>query len=326
MTQAHLHGRLLLSEQQVARLRERSDLAGALLVGHAWAVILGAMAVFAWWPGVLTYLLAVIVIGGRQLGLAILMHDASHRALFASPRLNDWVGRYLCGAPVGAELRVYRPYHLQHHRHTQGPDDPDLELSAPFPISRASLRRKVRRDLLGLTGVQRRRAQFEQAMGAGPLPVRLGRLWRAERPFFISNGVLALVLVLSGHGWLWLSLWVVPLLTWYQLASRIRNIAEHAVVGPADDPLRNTRTTRANLLERALWAPYWVNYHLEHHLFIYAPCWKLPLAHRWLGDKGLWPKMELARGYRDVIARATAKAHDDAGASGGRKSARVHAL
>jgi hypothetical protein len=48
--------------------------------------------------------------------------------------------------------------------------------------------------------------------------------------------------------------------------TRIRNIAEHAVVPDANDPLRNTRTTRANFLERLFIAPYYVNYHLEHHL------------------------------------------------------------
>ena len=53
-----------------------------------------------------------------------------------------------------------------------------------------------------------------------------------------------------GHGWLYLTLWLWPLMTGYQLVSRLRNIAEHAVVGPADDDLRNTRTTRANWLAR----------------------------------------------------------------------------
>ncbi len=326
MTQSHLHGRELLSEAQIAQLRERSDLVGALLVAHAWGVVLLAMALFVWWPNPLTYVLAAAVIGGRQLGLAILMHDASHRALFRNPRINDWVGRFLCGAPVGAELRLYRPYHLQHHRHTQGPEDPDLELSAPFPITRASLWRKVRRDLLGVTGLQRRRAQFGQAMGEGRWPARLRRLWRAEWPFFATQAALLGILALSGHAWLYAALWLVPLLTVYQLASRIRNIAEHAVVGPADDPLRNTRTTLAGRIERAFWAPYWVNYHLEHHLFVFAPCWKLPRAHRWLGERGLWPRMEIARGYGSVLRRAASRARDDSGGSGGRKTPRVQAL
>jgi hypothetical protein len=46
------------------------------------------------------------------------------------------------------------------------------------------------------------------------------------------------------------------LATWYQLISRIRNIAERAVVPDNDDPLRNTRTTQANPVERLLLAPY----------------------------------------------------------------------
>jgi fatty acid desaturase len=98
--------------------------------------------------------------------------------------------------------------------------------------------------------------------------------------------------------------------TWYQLVSRIRNIAEHAVVPDNDDPLRNTRTTRANLLERLFIAPYWVNYHLEHHLFLFVPCWRLPAAHRLLLAKGYGPKMEVRRNYLEVLKRATARLID----------------
>ena len=85
--------------------------------------------------------------------------------------------------------------------------------------------------------------------------------------------------------------------------TRIRNIAEHAVVGEADDPLRNTRTTLANWLERAFMAPYFVNYHLEHHLFYYVPCYNLPKLHRILRDGPHGPGMEIAQGYADVSAQ-----------------------
>jgi len=280
------------------------------------------MALFVWWPHPLTFLLAFVVVSGRQLGLAILMHDAAHRTLLAKPKLNDWVGLYVLGAPVGADLFLYRPYHLTHHRHTQQEQDPDLELSAPFPISRASLRRKITRDLLGITGYQRRVLQIKQAMGASTdrRTTRLARLWRAERAFLTTNALLFGVLLLVGHGWLYLSLWLWPLFTGYQLVSRLRNIAEHAVVGSADDPLRNTRTTLASWWERMTVAPYWVNHHLEHHLFVNMPCWNLPKAHRLLGEQGLWPRMEIASNYRQVLARATARADDDPGQTGGRKS------
>ena len=324
MSSLHLFGQSLLTADQQTRCRQRSNLVGCYLVAHAWFVIAAAMMLVCWWPNPLSFLIACAVIGGRQLGLAILMHDAAHRLLFDSPRLNDFVGKYLCGAPIGADIKLYRPYHLQHHRNTQTERDPDLELSAPFPISKASLRRKVRRDLLGVTGYQRRLAQFRQGMGNGPVLDRTLRLWRAEWPFFTFNAALALVLTISAGFWVYLLLWLVPLITWYQLASRIRNIAEHAVVGPADDPLRNTRTTLARWWERVLWAPYWVNYHLEHHLLIYCPCWKLPLLHRWLVEAGHSNRMELAFGYGEVLRRATSRMDD--GTGGQRKTSRVQAL
>ena len=324
MSASHLHGHALLNETQRAECRQRSDLMGAYLVAHAWGVIAGAMAWFAWWPHPISFLVCWAVIGGRQLGLAILMHDASHRLLFDSPRLNDWVGKFLCGAPVGADLALYRPYHLQHHRHTQSPQDPDLELSAPFPISKASLVRKIRRDLLGITGYQRRADQFRLSCGEGSRAQRWKNFWRAQWPFVLSNSVVAAILITAGVGELFLLLWCLPLLTWYQLASRIRNIAEHAVVGPSHLPMRNTRTTLARWWERILWAPYWVNYHLEHHLVIYCPCWKLARLHRWLIESGWGPQMELTHGYATVLRLAASKPDDSI--SGGRKSQAVRSL
>ena len=315
-----------LNAEQLAGLRTRSNWRGWAVVCHAWGMIALAMAGFMVWPGVLTFVLAFVIISGRQLGLAILMHDAAHRLLFPNRRLNDWVGQYLLGAPVGADLHLYRPYHLQHHRHTQQANDPDLELSAPFPISRASLRRKITRDVLGVTGVQRKLLQIRAGLGdpQDPLQVRCLRLWRLEAPFVLSQGLLLGLLIALGHGWLYLTLWLWPLLTGYQLVSRLRNIAEHAVVGMADDPLRNTRTTRANWLARITVAPYWVNYHLEHHLFVNTPCWNLPRAHALL--KSWWPQMEIASGYGEVLQLATSRPDDDRGASGGRKGLSANAL
>ena len=74
--------------------------------------------------------------------------EAAHGGLHANKAINEWVGQWLCAVPVWADLASYRSYHLQHHRYTQQPEDPDLSLSAPFPISRESFTRKAIRDLL----------------------------------------------------------------------------------------------------------------------------------------------------------------------------------
>jgi len=66
-------------------------------------------------------------------------------------------------------------------------------------------------------------------------------------------------------------------------------------------------------------APYWVNHHLEHHLFVNTPCWNLPQVHGLLGERGLWPRMALADGYRSVLKQATSRPTDGPGRSDGRK-------
>jgi fatty acid desaturase len=302
-----------LSPEQDAYLRERSDWMGAYLVLHAWGVIALAMAFFIAWPNPLSFIVAVVVIGGRQLGLAILMHDAAHRALFKNTRLNDTFGAFLCGWPVGASLTLYRPYHLSHHRHTQQAEDPDLILSAPFPITKQSFWRKMRRDILGITGYQRRMEFFRMEMGNDPSRLqRWKNLFQAEKYFLLSNLVILAITTAAGVWWAYFALWLLPLLTWYQVISRVRNIAEHAVVGDNDDRLRNTRTTLANWGMRMVLAPYWVNYHLEHHLFVFTPCWKLPAAHRMLIAQGFGPRMELAPGYVAVLRQAVSNPNNDA--------------
>jgi len=56
----------------------------------------------------------------------------------------------------------------------------------------------------------------------------------------------------------------------------------------------------------AFLAPYWMNYHLEHHLLVFVPCWKLREAHALLLAKGYGSRMEAASGYGAVLARAAA--------------------
>src|SRR3546814_7780755 len=63
------------------------------------------MAVFAVWPNPLTFIAAVMVIGGRQLGLAILMHDAAHGLLFRTRRWNEFAGQWLRSEEHTSELQ-----------------------------------------------------------------------------------------------------------------------------------------------------------------------------------------------------------------------------
>jgi fatty acid desaturase len=303
--------RELVTPAQLAELRERVEWKGIALIAHAWAVILGSIALVALFPNPLTCILAVVLIGSRQLGLAILMHEGAHGCFSRNERRNLALSQWLCAYPIFADTLAYRRYHLQHHAHTQQADDPDLVLSAPFPITRASYRRKFWRDITGRTGYEQRKAQLLNALGEPGWPVarRLRHFGEKLGPQLAVNGLLLAGLTLAGVWWAYPLLWLVPLLTWMMVITRIRNIAEHAVVPESNDPLRNTRTTEAGWLERALVAPYFVNYHLEHHLLFYVPCYNLPKLHALLMQGPHAARMEVQRGYLSVLALATAKPH-----------------
>ena len=282
------------------RLSGRSSVKGLLLLAHCWLVIGLAIAVGVAWP--ITIPLVVMVVGTRQLGLFILMHDAAHGLLHPNRRINDtaalWFG--------GSELNIYRPYHLQHHRFVQQTADPDLVLSAPFPISPASLRRKIVRDLTGQTFVKQRFGPLADKLKARQPNESKWALVALEvkalRVFLVTNAIGFALFAAAGLGWAWLLMWLLPMATWLPLVSRLRNIAEHAlIVENSTDPLRHARTTHANWLERALIAPYWVNYHCEHHMFTHIPCWNLATAHRMLASKGVTQRMEVQPSYRAVL-------------------------
>jgi fatty acid desaturase len=138
---ARVDPKTVFTAAEWSRLTSRSPLRGLWLVAHAWGTIAAAIALVALWPNPLTWLIAVMVVGTRQLGLAILMHEAAHGGLHGNKAINEWLGQWLCAVPVGADLASYRSYHLQHHRFTQQPEDPDLSLSAPFPITKESYTR-----------------------------------------------------------------------------------------------------------------------------------------------------------------------------------------
>ena len=251
--------------------------------------------------------------------------DARGRAWTAASRtasLTIFSDNGRAGAATGSDLHAYRAYHLTHHKFTQQPEDPDLSLSKPFPTSRASLRRKAIRDLTGQTFFKQRRAQFAVALrgvkamlrsesGDGTRDTSAGRALNLQSRSgldapvanvdgakttartvgrFLFVQLVLLTTSLAFWGWTPFMLWIVALATTFQLFLRIRNIAEHACTTTgSQDPFTHARTTYANLIERTTVAPYWVNFHSEHHLFMGVPCYRLSRAHALLGKGQLSP-------------------------------------
>jgi len=106
--------------------------------------------------------------------------------------------------------------------------------------------------------------------------------------------------------WVYL-LWVLAYFTTFQFCLRIRSIAEHSIVEDQTNPFQNTRTTYANLFEQMLFAPYYVNYHVEHHMLMSVPSYNLPKLHLLLKQRGFYNEGVMEKNYWKVLKKTVEK-------------------
>ncbi len=309
----------IFTEEEIRLLLAKSDWLGTWEVLKNWLWIAFALMIVALFPNPLTIILALFIIGGKQLGCAIIMHDAAHYSLFKNKKLNKIVGNW-CGAyPIWHNVEQYRPYHLQHHRSNGTSEDPDLKLALNYPVTLKSFIRKIARDLSGVSGVKGQLGVLAMHLGylkynlagvveyLGNSTDSLGRrflhYWKYLKGTILFNGLFFAFFWGIGYWWLYL-IWIVALLTTYQFSIRIRSMSEHSMTPDLLDPVKNVRTTKANFFEKILFAPLNVNFHVEHHLLMNVPAYRLPTMHRLLVERGYYKEAILADGYWSLIQKA----------------------
>ncbi len=311
-----------LSPQEKKELMQKNDWRAIFEISSTWGWIVAVFALVYFFPNPLTILVALFILGGKQLACSVIMHDAGHYALFKNKKMNNFVGKWLGSYPIMNDMLKYRPYHLKHHLTTGTAEDPDISLTKGYPTTIMSMIRKVFRDLSGATGIKSQIGLIGMHLGylKYSLSKEIKKLNQKDRSWselfstliknlhgpIISQLILFGILWLVGAPWLYL-LWIGALLTTFNFSIRIRSIAEHAMVQDTEDEWRNTRTTYANWLERILFAPHHVNYHLEHHLLMSVPSYNLPKMHRLLKERGFYEKALLENGYWEIIKMAIGK-------------------
>tara|TARA_R110002072_G_scaffold12295_4_gene53587 strand:+ start:21880 stop:22785 length:906 start_codon:yes stop_codon:yes gene_type:complete len=295
--------RNLLSPEEIKAVTQKSDWRAARIVLFDWAIILGSFYLMASYPNPLTIILGLCLLGARQLGLGIIVHETGHRTLFASNKVNDFVGTWLSGYWVFSNKDAYMRVHLKHHQDAGTDLDPDLSNYRSYPITHTSLKRKFTRDLTGQVGWRRIKSIYRGLKN-------IGQLDDENRTYLLRsvglNAVMLFVLAAFGHAWLY-AVWVAAFMTTHMMIVRIRQIAEHAGVPDHfdTDPRKNTRTLYINPLERLFIAPHRVNYHLEHHMLASVPIYRLEKLHRILMNKGYYDDVTFQRGYYNLLKGVT---------------------
>jgi fatty acid desaturase len=282
----------IMTHEEIRYFSKKSDLQALWLIAFNWGMIVAIFAMVAVWTNPVTIILAIILMGGRQLGLGVIMHEAGHGSLFNKWSHNRIAGQWLAAAFVYNNAKGYRIAHGKHHRSGGTHDDPDLRNYQDYAVTRTSFLRKITRDLTGMTGFK---IFYYSAKKFGPKNI-LG--------WIISNTLMWAILFATGNGILYL-IWPVAWLSSYMLYMRIRNAAEHGAVPDQfdPDPTLHTRTTYARWFERLTVAPNSVNYHIEHHILASVPCYRLKEFHAFLLAKGVFEKADICHGYGEVIRR-----------------------
>jgi fatty acid desaturase len=262
-----------------ARFRAVANGRNALSLTGLWAFVIGLVWLVAWSHQWWVALAAFLVMGPIHVRFAILMHEAAHRLLFSTTKLNDVVGKWLIAYPAMVPIQIYRRGHLSHHKDEFGPDEPDVQFYAGYPGAARALRRRLVRDAVGISGAK----NFFALLRANKTAA--GR--RIAVPILtLQLGLWALSWGATGDWWIYPLLWWLPWMTQWRVLNRLRAIGEHGGMQRSDDRRMTTHNVKQRPLARLWLVPYNTGCHLAHHVDMGIPWRHLPAYHRELERAG----------------------------------------
>ena len=219
-----------------AELRRIPDARNAFTVAWLWVETVATIVLAAWLADPVVYVVAFFLMGRAIVRFNILGHEAVHRTLFSNTALNDFVGKWVLSYHAWTPFELYRRGHMAHHRDEMGPREPDTGLYAGYPITRASLRRKLIRDATGQSGWKILKGLVRGTRNPKTRPVALRILG-----FQI---VLLAIAIAFGRPELYVLLWFLPWFTLWRVLNRLRAIAEHGGMTRSKDRRMTTHHVR----------------------------------------------------------------------------------
>lgn len=245
-----------------------------LFLAGDWSVIGAAVAVHLLRPGLVTYLLVLVVIGSRMRALANLLHEAAHFKLFRNRRLNNLAGRVLCAAPIFVGYDRYVADHRLHHQNLwKNAQDPDLALY----------------EMTGTVGPSNGRMSFARFVFFHVVLVVIPvlPLWRLLRESLRDRARLATACLLLAVGAVLTATgpsvltdivvfcWIIPWFTSYQSITYWAELGEHGGLKAYGGDW-GSRNWRGNIVTRwAIGSHSDDIYHLLHHWFPSIPHYRL---------------------------------------------------
>lgn len=231
------------------------------------------------WAAIPIYVVAVFFIGGRQRGIAGMLHMATHRAFMSNHRVGSLLGAVFGGYPVLQSYTGYRASHLgEHHGRLGDPErDPDYKQYQDSAICGDNLGRDALRRYLYKVVSPTETASYILYL------LRHRIVTREETPserwlrIALLGGVL--VWAVLGGWWMWLLLlWFVPLVTTQVWIGAVSELMEHFPLienAPRIDIYMSWNRVYGLPTRFLLGEKDGEGFHLVHHLFPRTPMWRL---------------------------------------------------
>jgi fatty acid desaturase len=278
----------ILTTEEIKAYRRPVAWRQAVDFSLVWIQILAGIALFVWSPGILTYIGALLLIGGGQHGLGLVAHEFIHyNVVPGNRRLNDFLGTWFFAAPGGLPFTLFRYRHFLHHRHYS--TDEDTKTIYRRDIRGIKLWVELLKKLVmfeyfnhvfAVLRYMNKRPKSSSTAGPGLLEVL--------PPLVITHGILFFALW-PIHPLAYFYLYLAPLLTVQMVFLNFRAIAEHQPprsLGGKNSPYYLgtngpfVRTVNSNLFERLFLCKINFGYHVEHHLWPQINYQFLPEVHR----------------------------------------------
>lgn len=247
-----------------------SNLKGMALILWNYFIIFLAISISIKSDNIFVYILAILVIAGRQHGLLNLLHEATHGLLFEKKEINHLMANIFCILPLGNTFNTFTRSHLAHHKFLNTQRDPEWYkktlMGWVFPKS-----------VWGILKLALMEATVRNTRGR---ILKFYNIFRgAENSkalklmFLIYYAVLFGVLTAAGVWYEFAIYWLVPYLVLLPYISFTRSLSEHFGLS-YDSELESSRNVKDSILNQ-IFIPHNMGYHLTHHLFPSVPCYHL---------------------------------------------------
>lgn len=263
-----------------SELKERKALIPLRDIALDYGAIVASILLFVSFQNAISLVVAIIISGVFIYRLQIIAHDGLHYALANNKTLNDFLTRWILLAPQFTPMTLNRKNHLNHHGRFASEYDKDWQY---YKSADKDTRSKFYKWFMLVFGFG---FVFKIAFKLFGLDknAKVQKVKESNPPGF-GEDLLAIaimqVLIFTAFyatlGWpYYFLIWCLAVFGVMVPLNTLRSFAEHSIPEPDNSAANRLFTYGGGFLELFVLAPHNMNYHYEHHEYMYIPYYNLP--------------------------------------------------